>query len=66
MTAQVDKLQVRYRSTPESANDRVRVFLGHAYLTRLRHAGKTVKHPIAVGELLTDDGQPPTVVVAGP
>jgi hypothetical protein len=32
---------------------------------RLRRAGKTVEHPIAVGELLTDDGQPPTVVVAG-
>ena len=51
--------------TPESAHDRVRVFLADAYRMRPRRAGKTVKHPIAVGELLTDDGQPPTVVVAG-
>jgi len=51
--------------TPESANDRVRVFLADAYRMRLRRAGKTVEHPIAVGELLTDDRQPPTVVVAG-
>ena len=51
--------------TPESANDLVRVFLADAYRTRLRRASKTVEHPIAVGELLTDDGQPPTVVVAG-
>ena len=49
--------------TPESANDLVRVFLADAYRMRLRRAGKTVKHPIAVGELLTDDRQPPTVVV---
>ena len=51
--------------TPESANDPVRVFLADAYRTRLRRAGKTVEHPIAVGELLTADGQPPTLVVAG-
>ena len=51
--------------TPESANDRVRGFLADAYRTRLRRAGKTVEHPTAVGELLTDDGQPPTVVVTG-
>jgi GTP diphosphokinase / guanosine-3',5'-bis(diphosphate) 3'-diphosphatase len=51
--------------TPESANDLVRVFLADAYRRCLRRAGKTVEHPIAVGELLTDDGQPPTVVVAG-
>jgi (p)ppGpp synthase/HD superfamily hydrolase len=51
--------------TPESANDLVRVFLPDAYRMRPRRAGKTVEHPIAVGELLTDDGQPPTVVVAG-
>ena len=41
--------------TPGSANDRVRVFLADAYRMRLRRAGKTVEHPIAVGELLTDD-----------
>jgi len=51
--------------TPESANDLVRVFLADAYRMRPRRAGKTVEHPIAVGELLTDDRQPPTVVVAG-
>ena len=32
---------------------------------RLRRAAKTGDRPIAVGELLTDDGQPSTVVVAG-
>ena len=41
--------------TPESANDLARVFLADAYRMRLRRAGKTVEHPIAVGELLTDD-----------
>ena len=51
--------------TPESAHDLARVFLADAYRMRLRRAGKTVEHPIAVGELLTDDRQPPTVVVAG-
>jgi GTP diphosphokinase / guanosine-3',5'-bis(diphosphate) 3'-diphosphatase len=51
--------------TPGPANDPVRVFLADAYRTRLRRAGKTVEHPIAVGELLTADGQPPTIVVAG-
>jgi (p)ppGpp synthase/HD superfamily hydrolase len=51
--------------TPDPANDLVRVFLADAYRTRLARAGKTVEHPIAVGGLLTDDGQPPTVVVAG-
>lgn len=51
--------------TPGPANDPVRVFLADAYRTRLRRAGKTVEHPIAVGELLADDGQPPTIVVAG-
>ena len=51
--------------TPESANDLVRVFLAVAYRMRLRRAGKTVEHPIAVGELLTDDGRTPTAVVTG-
>lgn len=51
--------------TPGPANDPVRVFLADAYRTRLRRAGKTVEHPIAAGELLTADGQPPTIVVAG-
>ena len=51
--------------TPESANDLACVFLADAYRMRLRRAGKTVEHPIAVGELLTDDRQPATVVVAG-
>jgi hypothetical protein len=51
--------------TPESAHDLARVVLADAYRMRLRRAGKTVEHPIAVGELLTDDRQPPTVVVAG-
>ena len=51
--------------TPGPANDPVRVFLADAYRTRPRRAGKTVEHPIAVGELLTADGQPPTIVVAG-
>ena len=51
--------------TPGPANDPVRVFLADAYRTRLRRAGKTVEPPIAVGELLTADCQPPTLVVAG-
>ena len=51
--------------TPESAHDLARVFLADAYRMRLRRAGKTVEHPIAVGELLTDDRHSPTVVVAG-
>lgn len=51
--------------TPGPANDPVRVFLADAYRTRLQRAGKTVEHPIAVGELLAAYGQPPTVVVAG-
>jgi guanosine-3',5'-bis(diphosphate) 3'-pyrophosphohydrolase len=50
---------------PEPANELVRVFLADAYRTRVRRAGKTVEHPIAVAELLTNDGQPPTLVVAG-
>jgi guanosine-3',5'-bis(diphosphate) 3'-pyrophosphohydrolase len=50
---------------PGPANDPVRIFLADAYRTRLRRAGKTVEHPIAVGELLADDGQPPTVVITG-
>jgi hypothetical protein len=43
----------------------VRVFLADAYRTCRRRAGKTVNHPLAVGELLSDDGQPSAVVVAG-
>lgn len=53
------------RLNPPRHNSLVRVFLADAYRTRLRGAGKTVNHPIAVGWLLTDDVQPLTVVVAG-
>jgi GTP pyrophosphokinase/guanosine-3',5'-bis(diphosphate) 3'-pyrophosphohydrolase len=41
------------------------MFLADAYRMRLRRAGRTLEHPIAVGELLIDDSQPPTVVAAG-
>ena len=40
-------------------------FVNDAYRTRLRRRGRTVDHPVAVGRLLADDGQPPKVVVAG-
>ena len=31
----------------------------------MRRSGRTLEHPIAVSDLLFDEGQPPTVVVAG-
>jgi (p)ppGpp synthase/HD superfamily hydrolase len=40
-------------------------FLAEAYGRRLRRAGRTDEHPIAVGRLLAADGQSPHVVVAG-
>jgi len=40
-------------------------FLGEAYRTRLKRAGRSVDHPIAVGRVLANDGQPPRLVVAG-
>jgi (p)ppGpp synthase/HD superfamily hydrolase len=40
-------------------------FLAQAYGSRLRRAGRTDEHPIAVGRLLAADGQPAPVVVAG-
>ena len=40
-------------------------FLCEAYRTRLKRAGRSVEHPIAVGRVLVDDGQPPRLVVAG-
>ena len=45
--------------------DEALAFLGDAYRTRLRRAGRTVEHPVAVAGLLADDAQPPRVVVAG-
>jgi guanosine-3',5'-bis(diphosphate) 3'-pyrophosphohydrolase len=50
---------------PASANDAAHTFLVEAYRTRPRRRGRTVEHPIAVSELLADDGYRPTVVVAG-
>jgi (p)ppGpp synthase/HD superfamily hydrolase len=48
-----------------SADDAAHAFLADAYRTRMRRSGRTLEHPIAVSDLLVDDGQPPTVVVAG-
>jgi (p)ppGpp synthase/HD superfamily hydrolase len=45
--------------------DEALAFLEDAYRTRLRRAGRTVEHPVAVAGLLADDAQPPRVVVAG-
>jgi len=51
--------------SPDSANDAAHAFLANAYRTRMRRSGRTLEHPIAVSDLLFDEGQPPTVVVAG-
>ena len=40
-------------------------FVVDVYRTRLRRAGRTVEHPVAVAGMLADDAQPPQVVVAG-
>jgi (p)ppGpp synthase/HD superfamily hydrolase len=48
-----------------SANDAAQAFLVEAYRTRRRRPGRTAEHPIAVSQLLADDGQPAIVVVAG-
>lgn len=45
--------------------DEALTFLNEAYGTRLKREGRGVEHPIAVAQLLADDGQPPRVVVAG-
>lgn len=45
--------------------ERALTFAGDAYRTRSRRPGRTVGHPIAVGRLLADDGQPALVVIAG-
>ncbi len=45
--------------------DAALTFLNEAYRTRLKRKGGGVEHPIAVAQLLADDGQPPRVVMAG-
>jgi len=45
--------------------DRAVAFLEDAYESRLRRGGRTAEHPIAVGKLLRDDGQPQQLVLAG-
>jgi (p)ppGpp synthase/HD superfamily hydrolase len=65
MTAHVDKLQVRCRTPQSRRTTSCARFLRTPTGRRLRRAVKTVEHPIAVGELLNDDRQPPTVVVTG-
>src|SRR5665213_3753283 len=65
MTAQVDKLRVRCRSPQSRLTTSCACFSRTPTGCVCGVPVKTVKHPIAVGELLTDDGQPPTVVVAG-
>jgi GTP pyrophosphokinase len=51
--------------SPASDTERAVAFLGDAYRSRLRRRGRTVEHPLAVGELLRDDGQAPELVLAG-
>lgn len=45
--------------------DRALSFIEDVYRSRLRRGGKTVEHPIAVGRLLREDGQPEQLVLAG-
>jgi (p)ppGpp synthase/HD superfamily hydrolase len=45
--------------------DRALAFLRDAYGSRLRRNGRTPEHPIAVAELLREDGQPSDLVLAG-
>jgi (p)ppGpp synthase/HD superfamily hydrolase len=45
--------------------DEALTFLNEAYRARLKREGRGAEHPIAVAQLLADDGQPPRVVVAG-
>jgi (p)ppGpp synthase/HD superfamily hydrolase len=55
-----------HEATPGSPDtDRALTFLRNAYDSRLRRRGRSVEHPIAVGELLREDGQPPDLVLAG-
>ncbi len=42
-----------------------RAFLKEAYAARAQDDGSGIEHPLAVACLLHDDGQPPTVVLAG-
>jgi (p)ppGpp synthase/HD superfamily hydrolase len=48
-----------------AGTDEALAFVEDAYRTRLRRAGRTVEHPVAVAGMLADDAQPPRVVVAG-
>jgi len=48
-----------------AGRDEALAFVEDAYRTRLRRAGRTVEHPVAVAGMLADDAQPPRVVVAG-
>jgi (p)ppGpp synthase/HD superfamily hydrolase len=51
--------------TDISGADEALSFLNEAYRTRVTRAGRDVEHPIAVGRLLFEDGQPTRVVVVG-
>ena len=51
--------------TDIAGTDEALAFLNEAYRTRLKRKGRRAEHPIAVGRLLADDGQPPPVVIAG-
>jgi GTP diphosphokinase / guanosine-3',5'-bis(diphosphate) 3'-diphosphatase len=50
---------------PGADTDKALTFLRDAYASRLRRKGRTAEHPIAVSELLREDGQPPDLVLAG-
>jgi len=45
--------------------DETLAFLRDAYSHRVRQPGKTIDHPLAVGQLLMEAGLPQTVVLAG-
>jgi GTP diphosphokinase / guanosine-3',5'-bis(diphosphate) 3'-diphosphatase len=45
--------------------ERALSFIEDAYRSRLRRDGRSVEHPIAVSQLLREDGQPSDLVLAG-
>ena len=48
-----------------AASDEARAFVEEAYAPRARDEDKGLDHPLAVAQLLRDDGQPPVLVTAG-
>jgi len=52
-------------TTGRTDTDETVAFLLDAYRSCLRRPGKSIEHPLAVGRLLRDSGQPQRVVTAG-